>query len=116
MADRKYASGITVSDLNVWLQQVIVHHGLEVEIALAPSYVTPTQLKCKVRFYDAVKDPQHEHPLKSGQTMLKTTGEGQWAQVMHLCHLVLADYSNDPWNWTVRDRKREQGAKRAPGE
>lgn len=108
---RKYASGITASDLNVWLQQVSVHHGLVVLITIEPSYTSPSNLRAKVALYDVKLDSTCQHCLKSGQALVKAAGEGQWGQILHLAHLVLNDYLADPWCWTVADRRRETQAR-----
>lgn len=109
---RKYASGITALDLNTWLQQVTVHHGLTIKLELSPSYTSPTSLRCRVALYDTLQDTECTSPLKTGQTLIKVAGEGQWANMMHLCHLVLNDYQADPWNWSLRDRKREAASRK----
>lgn len=104
---KKFASTTTPRELNEWVHQVATYHGLQVEVTIRPSYQKPSYAVCEVKLYEIARLSVRE-PIKCGQAFIATVGEQQWGQILNIAYLVLQDYTNDPWNWSARDRIREQ--------
>lgn len=113
--ERKYSSGVTVGDLNAWMHQVAAEHDLQVEITLRPSYSTPSLVVAVVSVYE-IRTLSERIALKTRQATIKAAGEGQWSELLRLCWSVLGEYQGDPWNWTLRDRRKaSRAAQEGPG-
>jgi hypothetical protein len=103
----KYASGITSEDFLLMVRAEELAHGVVIWIGVEVSVTQPTYWNVRVEVFEAATTWEGRKPLKVGQALARAKGDGYWSQLSHLVHCVMNDYANDPWNWTLVDRKRE---------
>jgi hypothetical protein len=104
--ERKYAGGITVSDLAVKCQQLLQWHDLHVELSLERCGLNDNGIRVRCELWEGKTFLGTDEPLVVQYGGISLKGEGQWGQMMLLLHAAVSTYEENAWYWTERTRRR----------
>jgi len=108
----KYRAGASWEDIAEFLTALGREHNLGATISIEGGHVVGSKLlQVEVRLWEIRRDLNgaREAIVINRGGMLKR-GDSQASQLMLVIQQAYHYYQNDPWNWTLQDRKKEQQA------
>lgn len=103
---KRYPS-TTWIDLRLYCEMLAIEHGLLIEVSIEMTTTSRQDLRATVKFYEAAQAWANRQTLKTACGPVSTKPDAQAGAIMHLVNMAYIAYSQDAWNWTLIDRKRE---------
>jgi hypothetical protein len=105
----KYKAGCSWEDIAVYLTALGREHNLGVTITLEGGHVVGAKmLQVEVRLWEIRLDLEgRRESLQVNRGGILKRGDAQASQLMLIVQQAYHYYLNDPWCWTLQDRKRE---------
>lgn len=109
----KYRAGASWDDIAAFQASLVQEHGLACEIVILGGHAHQSKLyQVEARLYELRGDLSGARVyLQVNRGGMLKRGDAQASQVMLVLMQAYHNYQNDPWNWTLSDRKREASAR-----
>lgn len=108
-AKPKYAS-VTWEDLLIFVGQLRTEHDLAVEFSLENDAGKPQSFRATVRLREGARLNADGQTIKTVCGPVSLRPDAQAGELLFMLNSAYVSYQDDPWNWTLRSRRREVSA------
>jgi len=105
-SNKRYAS-CTWGDLHLFVAQLRAEHDLVAVFVTENVAAQRGLFRTTVKLYEGRVWSEERGPIKVASGPMDIKPDSQAGLIMHLLNSAYVQYTDDPWNWTLRDRKRE---------